>query len=263
MACCPCDCGRCCFGLGSVHGHGAAVPSASQLSLVLSTPSLFSRSPCRELWRPFSFLFWPPSSSVSLPPSEAPSSSFALRPPESFLRSEEGAAGAFAAVSPRSSVGLAPAFAAAAAFAASTSSRVGQSLSDSSSFSEEELRVLVGSGIPTSVHGPAGLTGAELTIGPKGALALEGFFLGGRLKLTPSARQQPSRELVWRRLPPSPAASPKAGLESRPRQQPPAGSWSGELSSPAASLLGSWSGDGTVLASSLPVGSWSGEFVFS
>ena len=47
-----------------------------------------------------------------------------------------------------------PAFAAAAAFAASTSSRVGQSLSDSSSFSEEELRVLVGSGIPTSVHGP-------------------------------------------------------------------------------------------------------------
>ena len=156
-----------------------------------------------------------------------------------------------------------PAFAAAAAFAASTSSRVGQSLSDSSSFSEEELRVLVGSGIPTSVHGPAGLTGAELTIGPKGALALEGFFLGGRLKLTPSARQQPSGELVWRRLPPSPAASPKAGLESRPRQQPPAGSWSGELSSPAASLLGSWSGDGTVLASSLPVGSWSGEFVFS
>ena len=46
---------------------------------------IFSRSPCRELWRPFSFLFWPPSSSVSLPPSEAPSSSFALRPPPSLF----------------------------------------------------------------------------------------------------------------------------------------------------------------------------------
>ena len=53
--------------------------------------------------------------------------------------------------------------------------------------------------------------------------------------------QQPSRELVWRRpFAPSPAASLKAGLVI--------------CSSPAASLLGSWSEDRTVLASSLPLG---------